>query len=247
MTNEIKAWLISSRNFEQGLALYKKYGTNNTLINLFSAKGSTSFTSAKLLQELTNLSKSGIGDQESQPEKKELQLTHHPIQKAPVASFPEPIQSMYKEALRLLDINKDRKTKIGLLVEDALGKFNPNKEIHKINQFLKERGSEQLVHEHLEGCFQEGKLWERINHWRKTGSLPEPDLVLPEEIILMDMHNLISHRNVLRSRISQCKRKQAPRKFNKEARVAFYAKNKKMILDYEAEKKLYDIRINELV
>lgn len=238
MINEINTWLNSSCNYYDGVELYKKYGTNKTLQSLFS-NGPSHFTTKKLKEELFKINAS------------EQSLSVHLIpsstQSKPVNDYPEPVRSWYKEALGLLDLNKDRKTKLGLLVEMALEKFNPSKDMHKLNQWLLSQGTEELVHEHLEGCFQEGKLWEKISIWRKTGKLPEVEKEIPFEIKLMDLHNLMLRRNVLRSRISQCKKRKPSRNFTKEARAEFRAKNKKMLMEYQEELDLILIRYNELI
>ncbi len=235
MISEINTWLQSGCNYLKGVELYQNYGANKTLQALFS-KSQTSFTTTKLkqeLQKLVALSKPQVHSETKTP--------------APSASYPEPVCTWYKQAMALLDINKDRKTRMGLLVEEALQKFNPETELNKLNKWLLDKGSEQMVHEHLNSCFEESKLWEKISIWRKTGKLPEPEPKIPAAIELMDMHNLILRRNVLRSRISQCKRRNPPRKFNKEARLEFRTKNKKMLLDYIQELTLIETRINELV
>jgi hypothetical protein len=240
MVNEIKAWIKSSCKFVDGVQLYQKYGTNESLKKLF-ALGESPYNKKKLHQELEQILNNAP---------KQLNVLEQIKQKpapAPVSSYPEPVQSWYKSALELLDLNKDRKTKLGLLMEEALQKYNPEKQINKLNAFLKERGSEQLVHEHLDSCFREGKLWEKISYWRKTGKLPPEEPVIPSAIIMMDMHNLILRRNVLRSRISQCKKRKAPRKYTAEARADFRSKNKKLLGSYQEELVLIETRINELV
>lgn len=51
---DVRQWLSSPRNYEQGLALYKNYGTSNAL-KLVLAIGSTPYNRTKLAELLQNL------------------------------------------------------------------------------------------------------------------------------------------------------------------------------------------------
>jgi len=54
MIADIESWLAGNRNFERGVELYERYGTNPALKILF-ASGASPFSTDKLFKELTAL------------------------------------------------------------------------------------------------------------------------------------------------------------------------------------------------
>lgn len=65
--DELLAWLNSKRKFESGLALYKKYGTNQILIRRFERGGNNQFNRELLFEQLKDMARTL---ESSRPKKK---------------------------------------------------------------------------------------------------------------------------------------------------------------------------------
>lgn len=193
--NEIINWLNGPRNFEEGLALYLKYGTSPSLKRILSIKGETKQNMDTLVYELGKLSRN-----EDIPVRKvaiKPRQVNNPVP-APVADNKPALTQQLGSDIKAIIETKNRLFKQYVALFHQLEHFSNDERLKAALECLNIMDEVQ-------------RLWGVIDYHREHGILPPTQISnTPKEsnINAMDKAQLIQYRNnSLRPALSQLRRK----------------------------------------
>jgi len=166
---EISDWLSGKQDYNTGVELYKKYGTNNYLKELF-AEGEDDYNREKLTEELQQLGR------DVKPVYKFKRTLSDPEED--FSKLPEVVQNWIEAAKLLFKQNAHRQSMLCNL---------PGKQ---------ERG--ELAHKILAVDDELQELYWKIDFYKITKELPPelPEISLPEEMSALDIKEEIQRLSV---------------------------------------------------
>lgn len=194
MAITIHSWLKSSRNYEQGVDLYEKYGNSQVLLDMFR-KGENSFTGKKLVEALRDIStpESGVSSitQSTAPAR-----TASPSQSpsSPERSRRADSEEEAKKPTPIDDIKKRRT--ILYRERDYMKAALP-----KATKDIKREYCLKI----MENTYEIDKLWKVIDHFDNTGEIL--DLKKEEELQSMDIYQLEKKILNARANVSKAKKR----------------------------------------
>lgn len=220
---EIKAWLISNRDYVAGVELYNKYGTSDVLKKIFK-KQETTFNKTKLLQELNKLSEKAIEKIEEVKQQKETGIyvgNDFEILPQDVKGLIERAKFIYKEIGAL-------KSKANSLAFEAI----KLPDIASANKFLFDAGVGDLVNIIRDKDEEREELLYKIDFFKTEKRLP--DALSPVSQTVMEMTE-----GAIMKRLQQLR-----------PQITKHKKNPKRLAEYTnwcAERDELERRLSELV
>jgi uncharacterized small protein (DUF1192 family) len=196
MNQQINAWLNSERNYQQGVALYERYGSSATQKRLLRKGGETKKNLDILVYELGKLNASTVIIQPVRPIAKPLVVK----EKKPPAILP---RTNIPEGKRPNTPEADQ------VKQMAIDKLKVQSNLQSTLHLLDTKEKRQDAADQIISLDKEIRdLYERLDHFNKHGVLP-PEKKTPElpvkDVSTMSVDELYRRRGTLQTYISRYK------------------------------------------
>lgn len=208
--NEIQLWLDGVQDYHMGLALYSKYGKSKALKRLFAQKAGTKYNTEKMVYELTKIAgvpavpvkvravvklarKSGPAPAKIQPVPAAASTTLPAVFSE--SQFPKVDFQALPDQLKAETMTRIKLYQSAWIIHSKLG------------DELSDDQRATMASDIVTKMDEVNRLWNRIDHFLKTGAIPLDPVAKPAKEIGTDPLSQVKRQNNLRTYISRAKKK----------------------------------------
>jgi hypothetical protein len=194
--NDIKAWLVSNRDYAAGVKLYDKHGSSTVLKRMF-AIGKTTYNENKLRQELVTLSQKVQEKVETVTKLKETGVWTE-----------KDYDSLPDQMKQLIEETKDYYKQIGALKAKLVTHYNiacSKGTIDAANDYMKFVNAGDLANTIRDLEDEREPLLFKINFYQLEKRLPDEPVELMQEILEMSEGDIRAQLSNIRPKITKLK------------------------------------------